>query len=612
MRLLAFQVQNFRSIQNTEHCEMSAEDIAVLIGQNEAGKSSVLEALMVFQTGKADPNDFRSDGSLPKISCDYEMSEDEVKVWMTPLDLTLGQDWASDKQWKKLRVRVNAIWHSRKISDSEYTFECDEIIQYINSSLKDYTNKINYNALQAPFDAAPFINLSEIDKVNEIAIFIKNRYGPIIESLTNKLTLLLPEFILFNDTDCLLPSTIDIVNEELANTDGKTGAVNFLTVAGLDIKVVLNESPRHRSTMLASANAKVTTDFQKFWTQEVGKKLKVELECNLEYYDHTSEETKKGLPYLVFYISEGNDKLYPSQRSKGVRWFLSFFLQIWSAAKLEKSVIFLLDEPGSNLHTLAQGDVLRVIERSCMANQIIYSTHSPDLIRADKLGRVLAVQRDDAEDSASPTTIIPAHRLSSASIDTMSAVYRAIGADFSRQKIIQRSNNILLEELSALYYLKAFFHLIKFNQTVNFLPATGVTNVPMIANLLVGWGIEFIIVVDDDTSGRGVVKTLTKDLFMGDEIIAKARIHKIQKCIGIEDLFDPLDFSKYVLQQPDLKLNGNCSNAAKDESKGMIAYRFWCLVEKDEITFEQLSQSTKVNINLLLTRLKDMLDNYNS
>lgn len=610
MRLVSFQIQNFRSIQDCGRCEISAEDVAVLIGQNEAGKSSLLEALMAFQNGKVDTNDLRSDGTLPTVLCEYDISIEEVKKWFTSIAINADENEFSNLPIQAVRVAVLAKWLTSNTDECVYSFECPDLALAIN----DYVSirvEANAEVMEARKLIAAFSDSPEVTTHAEQVIRVNKAYTSVInDSLTEALLSKLPVFVLFNDADCLLPSTIDIVDDELDAIDGRAGAANYLTVAGLDLKVISSTSDRHRATMLTNASKGITTDFQKFWTQQIGKTQKVELECDLKFYGHAVKPEKNGKPYLVFYISEATDKLYPSQRSKGVRWFLSFFLQMWAASKSHKSVVFLLDEPGANLHSKAQQDVLQVIERSCNANQVIYSTHSPDLIRADKLARVLAVQRDDTEDNSSPTTVISAHSLSSASVDTMSAVYRAMGTDFSRQQVIQRSNNVVIEEISALYYLKAFYHLIGIDNIPNFLPATGVTNIPMITNLLVGWGIEFIVLLDDDSSGRRISQVLTKELFLGDEKISEKRILRIKKCDGIEDLFEPKDFSKFILNREDHVLTGNCSSAAKDESKGMLAYRFWCRVEQGEITISELTEATVASLRSLIDRLNVMLDNY--
>ena len=53
MRLYSFRIQNFKSIRDTGEIKVSSEDnVTILAGQNEAGKSSVLEALDFFETGE--------------------------------------------------------------------------------------------------------------------------------------------------------------------------------------------------------------------------------------------------------------------------------------------------------------------------------------------------------------------------------------------------------------------------------------------------------------------------------------------------------------------------------------------------------------------------------
>jgi len=52
MRLHSFQIRNFKSIIDTGECKISdIDNIVILAGQNESGKSSVLEALDFFANG---------------------------------------------------------------------------------------------------------------------------------------------------------------------------------------------------------------------------------------------------------------------------------------------------------------------------------------------------------------------------------------------------------------------------------------------------------------------------------------------------------------------------------------------------------------------------------
>jgi hypothetical protein len=75
MKLTAFRIRNFRSIVDTGWQSLSPDNITCLIGQNESGKTSVLEAMKVFYTGIISEDILRSDLSLPEVSCRFSITE---------------------------------------------------------------------------------------------------------------------------------------------------------------------------------------------------------------------------------------------------------------------------------------------------------------------------------------------------------------------------------------------------------------------------------------------------------------------------------------------------------------------------------------------------------
>lgn len=162
-------------------------------------------------------------------------------------------------------------------------------------------------------------------------------------------------------------------------------------------------------------------------------------------------------------------------------------MQLKASSKSGASNIFLLDEPGANLHSKAQRDVLKLINQLSSTTPVVYSTHSADLIEYEKLYRILAVQRDGDQDDT-PTFVIHAHRLGAATRDTLSAILTAMGSDLSHQQVIAKSNNVLLEEISGFYYLTAFWKLLNERQEAHFIAATGANNIEPLANMFLGWG----------------------------------------------------------------------------------------------------------------------------
>ena len=108
MKLKAFRIRNFRSIVDTGWQNISPDNITCLIGQNESGKTSVLEGLKVFYSGIISEDVLRSDLSLPEVSCRFDIPEGwlikitdnpgtELKELLSGLThLELTRSWIAD------------------------------------------------------------------------------------------------------------------------------------------------------------------------------------------------------------------------------------------------------------------------------------------------------------------------------------------------------------------------------------------------------------------------------------------------------------------------------------------------------------------------------------
>lgn len=414
---------------------------------------------------------------------------------------------------------------------------------------------------------------------------------------------LAPKFTLFSSDSGLLPNSIDITEDFKLSGDGSKAAHNLLSIADIKISELVNIDSRSRESKIARSLDKLNNDFTEFWNQKIGLKNKIKIEFSLEHYNNTNPE-KSGKPYLLFWVSDGLNKLHPKQRSTGARWFISFYLQLKASQKLSSNLHFLLDEPGANLHSNAQHDVLKLINLLSKEIPITYSTHSPTLIEHDKLYRVYAVQRKN-DDPEAPTEIIDAHCLGAASSDTLSPILTAIGTDLSHQNVIKKNNNVILEEISGFYYLTSFFKLLDIQKDIHFIAATGVNKIPVLANMFTGWGLNFSVTIDDDNQGRGVYKQLKKELFGDDEAKAQERIYKIKNCAGIEDIFSTNDFYKHVLNEALPADEKTPSEIVKlpQYSKPILAYSFALKVKNNEIKQEDLDPKTLEKITEVTSRI---------
>jgi predicted ATP-dependent endonuclease of OLD family len=418
----------------------------------------------------------------------------------------------------------------------------------------------------------------------------------------------IPIFEFFEDFSSLLPNKIDLedILNENSNVEGYKAARNFLQVAGLNSAFFREKNHRILKQKIENLNGEVTINFQDYWSQSVGKNNKIMLNFELEHYDYTHPE-KSGKPYLEFWIKDKQERLYPKQRSRGVRWFLSFYLELKATAKKNHvSRVLLIDEPGLSLHARAQEDVLKVFEDIRDSMQIMYCTHSPHLIDVNKLYRILAVQRANEDDDRSETLILDTKSLYSASSDTLSPVYSLMGVKIHNQDFIQSKNNIIVEDTITYYYLNAFCRLSQLNPMPSFIPSTGLTNIQVLTNVLVGWKVGFSILLMGESRSEDILQNLTKSLFFLQKEDMEKRFIQLNEFECPEDIFSTLDFKKFVLQQREgITEKNSVYIFEKGLSRTILASQFINYCEDKGIKLDDFDQKTQSNIQLLIKKVKN-------
>jgi predicted ATP-dependent endonuclease of OLD family len=431
------------------------------------------------------------------------------------------------------------------------------------------------------------------------------------EDIGNALFKKIPVFQFFEDFSSLLPNKIDLddlLNENV-HAEGYKAARNFLSVAGLNADFFREKNHRILKQKIENLNSEITVDFQDYWRQQVGKDDKIRINFELEHYDNTQPE-KSGKPYLEFWIKDKQERLYPKQRSRGVRWFLSFYLELKATAK-ENTIdrIMLIDEPGLSLHARAQEDVLKVFEDLRENLQIIYCTHSPNLIDPRKLYRIIAVQREKDTDEKSETIILDARSLSEASADTLSPIYALMGARLNDRQFIFPKNNIIVEDAVTFHYLDAMAKLFGMEGKVHFIPSSGADHIALVANLLFGWKVDFGVLVMDTPANDQLTDHLKATTFFPIPDAAQRKIISFKGFTGIEDLFSTIDFKRYILQQ---RIGITMSNFEYIEthqlSRMILTSNFCSKIQKEDVQVKDFDEETQRNFENLFALIREMAE----
>lgn len=581
------------------------ENLRKELDQEEEMLSKLNETLIQKKSRQEEKKDIL-DALEEKNSVSKRLNEIREQIGEKKAELSSAQDQLKQTLQMIGMYPTEKEQRAAEIREEIYRTDIDRLKTEIADLLQDQS--IQLLALEFVFEGMSIDNATQAatKEVQSLKEFYSSA------ELAEEIFKIVPDFELFEDFSSLLPNRIDLEDIIKANkrAEGYKAAINFLTITGLEYSFFQQPSSRILKQKIENLNGELTLNFQDFWRQNVGKNHKIKINFELSHYDHTIPE-KSGKPFIEFWIKDEQERLYPKQRSRGVRWFLSFFLELKATAmdKSQRNKVLLIDEPGVSLHARAQEDVLKVFDDIREQIQIVYTTHSPHLIDVNKLYRILAVQRAVEDDMKSETLVYSARSLKSATADTLSPIYSTMGARLSQQEIIKSSNNVIVKDLASFYFLKAVTALTGFEKECYFLPASGADSIPTMVNILIGWGIDYIILNFGNAQEKAIHEQLRKEQYDNKIDLAKKQMLFLDEYQDTEDLFSTIDFKKFVVKVREGITVMN-SDYLKDNnySRAILASSFLQEVNSGNVSFEKLDEETRDNMKHFIQQLGQMLN----
>jgi ABC-type ATPase involved in cell division len=505
---------------------------------------------------------------LNTLSLKLEERHQKMTLLMQPME---GED---DGEWNKV------VDEYRKIK-AERDKAADELSNHIALSGDIMDGKTEEEARQ---------HLSEILKT------YRSKYTS--EMLGNKYFEYSPVIELFEDFGSLLPNRIDMEDIVTGNeaVEGYKAARNFLSIAQLDYNFFQQPSSRILKQKIENLNHSLTLNFQDFWQQSIGHNNKIRIQFELEHYNATFGE-KAGKPYLEFWIKDEGERLYPKQRSRGVRWFLSFYMELRASANLSnKPMVLLVDEPGVSLHARAQEDVLKVFEDIKDKIQVIYTTHSPHLVDINKLHRVLAVQRDDLDSLRSNTRILDPLRLSAATPDTLTPLQSIMGNPLAAEGFSNERLNLIVNDIGTFYMLTAVMHVTGVKGKISLIPSTEVSSIPLMCNILMGWGLRFAVILFSNDNERRMEEFLKQKMFRTEKNDTEMILRLNDNFLNAEDMLSTLDFKNHVLKSREgITVSNSLFMSEKELPRNFMLSKFLSEVKSGNIKAKDLDEETLDN-----------------
>ncbi len=570
MRLTKFRIKNFKSITDTGYCTF-ASDLTILVGKNESGKTATLEALKYFNKTiqRVPENAFPLDGldRDPSVEIWFQLTQEEVNGIQEDSGSQLSDkalscirnkgigiiknsrgryilcDESTDglfreeggtykeqiKHIKTAKERLQELLQGPRVPAIDFTAdneniqrESKELIKTVKTflpSIKDERQQ------EEAVEAVRTIikesrKLTEPEEVAEGQPHESSRDAAsfFVEAAVQRL----PNFIFFTEFSDILPFEIPIpyLKENQAVLD-------FAKIAGLDIDLFMEtQDIQKRINYLNRHAATISGDFLDYWGQN-----KIELTVK--------PEGNK----LLFGVKESGktDFFKIEQRSRGFQWFLSFYLRL-NAQKAKENII-IIDEPGVHLHAKAQKEIVKVLEDKIVSeSQVIFSTHCPYLINAQRLDRVRLVIKD-AERGTTITEDVHGH----ADEESLMPVKTAMGGEKMSLSPQLEKQNVIVGGVADFYFYKALTAYAKDVdlEEINLLPATDLDSMVQLLSLMIGYNVDYQVLLNNNAEGYQMRKHLKERFGLGNEriiFVSKKPDH------ATEDLFAPEDFNTHVLK----------------------------------------------------------------
>ena len=549
MRLTRARVTNFKSIDDSGW--VTADDVTCMVGKNESGKTAFLHALK-----RLNP--------VPGVNGDFDLKDYPRKGYV---------------RYKRAHKTQPAVVVSAEfeLSESEMAaIEADFGFGVLKSHLvaanKDYANQRTWE-LEVD-ERASANGWSEADVRQQI--------------IDKHLERVLPQFVYFDDYSAMRGriSIQDLRRRRDGDgelDDADRTFLSLLALPGVELEELESETNyEHLKAELESGSIGISDEIFEFWNQN--KQLRVEFDLSTANPNDPPPLNSGTILHVRIWNNRHRVSVQFDERSKGFVWFFSF-LAYFSKFEEEADVnlILLLDEPGLNLHALAQGDFLRFIdERLAPRHQVIYTTHSPFMINLDRLDRVRTVE--DVDDGG---TIIRDNVFSNDS-ETVFPLRVALGYQMA-QTLLLAPHCLLVHAPSDLIYLQvlgeiaASRNMARLDPRWVVIPVGGADNLPTFASLLEENYVSVAVMMDVTPKSKEHVELLNQSgTDRRRNPVKWVEVARVRDA-DIEDLFEPTFYLKLVNESYAEELPTGLTMKAITESNPRIVRRVAAYFESQGI-----------------------------
>ncbi len=577
MKYKSLTIHEYRGIQEPVTFNLEKESIFPIIGVNECGKTTALQAILAFdftcdsQNGGRHMKDTCNlysvrDGD-PRVSADIEISGKELRMCLSearptilPGDVKLAQYWL-EKIGIKTDFPIEAFLSNVETilaSARETSIDSVEKLKKVRRKFRAYRRAVH---TEKKIDSSPDVLCTitivrRLNKSSELKYSLQSVHGfkaRIQNTLAKAIVRRLDFLLYFDDFRYDVPARISIDQK----SENEWTSILKTLFSAADPEFCISQLPtleaRRRKSVMAKVekflNSRLTKQWETFHLEE-----KKSLTIRLNYHeDNNSPE----ISFEVVEQDEGEQEFFFSikDRSKGFFWFFNFVMRLEFNAKRASggNIIYLLDEPGSYLHARAQDQLCAKLTELAIASKVFYCTHSHHLLDPHVIPYNAIRIAEKSDEKRITLKLLSEHqtdfRRDAAFQPILEALQvRPAAIDIDRRRVIVTEG------------LYDFFSFDMFRPTDDFciLPAVSADSIRYHLSWLMAWGADYRALWDNDKEGIDK-KTKAESIF--GELEASKRFRLLPLAAEkskrrLEDLYDPFDLDSITCE---CKLPANAS-----------------------------------------------------
>lgn len=506
MRYTYFEVVNFKGIRKLklDFQTPPRAHVTTLVGLNESGKTTILEAIDYFRAGTEELDPMDLSGQLrPEhhqlIPIAQRANFNDSIIVRAGVELSSSDEASIAAHLKRE--------HKFTLASLSSNFTITDKYNFTNSVYKDrswtWSVEITGSLGRAKRVLSPTAS------------------SPIWQACADYIQSLIPRIWYFPNFLFDIPDRI-----YLEERSGESTGDKFYRALLRDILYAVDPAAtfeehivtRVNSNKAADAQAlrqllllmsrRVETDVFTTWNRVFHRQMNRRLEIALDV-------DEGGLWFVEFRIEDADGFFSINERSLGFRWFFVFSLLSTYRGQRQgptSNVLFLFDEPASNLHSSAQEQLLGSINRLTENASVIYTTHSQYLINPNWLESTYIVTNEalnlqELEDDTDPRTTdigISRYRSFVSRYPDQTRYFQPIldVLEYAPSNLELVPDLVLTEGKNDFYGLK-FIHdvILKKTDDIHFGPGGGAGTMDQTIMLYLSWGRDFVVLLDSDGAG---------------------------------------------------------------------------------------------------------------